>query len=109
MVLCSICKQNKETRNRWVIHEHGSDKGLIREFKVCDGCAASVVKKVLEEMKTDSDSGQLNLMRSGILDTIALSEDNSLEITLSMDLAKARKVILEQGVEEPAPRTQPEK
>lgn len=96
MVFCGICKENRETRNRWIVHEHAVDNSLLRDFRICDTCASFVIKKVLEEMKTNStEATDTDLIRSGLIGKIALAEDSGLEITLKMDLAKARKTILD--------------
>jgi protein-arginine kinase activator protein McsA len=95
MVVCGICKQTKDTKNRWVIHEHAVDNSLLRDFKICDQCATEVVRKILKEQQPESDLSQLVLTKTGLVDSVTLAEDNCLEITLSMDLAKARKLIME--------------
>ena len=96
MVVCGICKQTKETRNKWVIHEHAVDNSLLRDFKICDECASNVIRKILKEQQTEGEVTQPILTKTGLIDSIILGDDNSLEITLSMDLAKARKYIIEQ-------------
>jgi hypothetical protein len=95
MVVCGICKQTKDTRNKWIIHEHAVDNSLLRDFKICDECAAEVVRKILKEQQPDGDVKQPVLTKTGLVDSVVLTEDNCLEITLSMDLAKARKLIME--------------
>ncbi len=95
MVVCGICKQTKDTKNRWVIHEHAIDNSLLRDFKICDQCAGEVVRKILKEQQPESDLSQLVLTKTGLVDSVTLTEDNCLEITLSMDLAKARKLIMD--------------
>lgn len=94
MVVCGICKQNKETKNRWVVHEHAVDDSLLRDFKACDECAGNIIRKLV--LETSPDAKQFSVTTTGLVSSIFLNEDNSLEITLSMDLAKARKLILEQ-------------
>lgn len=97
MVLCGVCKKNKEAKNRWVIHEHAVDNSILREFKLCDDCATSMIRKIIAEMKKEKEEpveSTIVLNRTGLIDSITLGEDNVLEITLSMDLAKARKVVL---------------
>jgi len=95
MVVCGICKQTKDTKNRWVIHEHAVDNSLLRDFKICDECAGEVVRKILREQQPEGDLSQLILTKTGLVDSVILTDDNCLEITLSMDLAKARKLIIE--------------
>ena len=94
MVVCGICKQTKDTKNRWVIHEHAVDNSLLRDFKICDECAAIVIRK-LKEPNTEGENTAPVLTKTGLIDSIILADDNCLEITLSMDLAKARKLIIE--------------
>jgi len=96
MVVCGICKQTKNTKNKWVIHEHAVDNSLLRDFKICDECASDVIRKILKEQEPGGDVTQPILTKTGFIDSIVLTEDNCLEITLSMDLAKARKFILDQ-------------
>lgn len=100
MVLCGVCKENKETKNRWIIREHTVDSSVLRDFKVCDDCAASVIRRIVAEMQRDKDESEeiknIVLNRIGLIDSVTLAEDNILEITLSMDLAKARKVVLDE-------------
>jgi len=95
MVVCGICKQTKDTKNRWVIHEHAVDNSLLRDFKICDECAANVIRKILKEQNTEGENTAPVLTKTGLIDSVTLADDNCLEITLSMDLAKARKLILE--------------
>lgn len=103
MVLCGVCKDDREIKNRWVIHEHTVDSSVLRDFKVCDECAASVIRKIVSEMNRSKEKpGKMKsivLNRIGLIDSITLAEDNVLEITLSMDLAKARKVVLNETEE----------
>jgi len=94
MVVCGVCKQTKDSRNKWIIHEHAVDNSLMRDFKICDECASSVIRKILKEQ--GEEAVQPILTKTGLIDSVVLGDDNSLEITLSMDLAKARKLILEQ-------------
>ena len=96
MVVCGVCKKTKDTRNKWMIHEHAVDNSLMRDFKICDDCASDVIRKILKEQNPDEELSKPILTKSGLVDSISLGEDNCLEITLSMDLAKARKFILEQ-------------
>ena len=97
MVLCGVCKEKSKPKNRWVIQEHAVDNSILRNFKVCDVCASSLVRKIVAEMNTKDKTAPdvIDLTKTGLVDTIQLSEDNMLEITLSMDLAKARKVVLD--------------
>ena len=101
MVFCGVCKENKDTRNRWIIREHKVDGSTLRNFKICDACAGSLVRRIVHELDPEqAKNPQLVLTRSGLIDSIVLDEDNELEITLSMDLAKARKIILDLDIAE---------
>jgi len=95
MIVCGICKGTKETKNRWVVHEHAVDNSLLRDFKLCDECAAGVIRKILKEEQPGETKSPI-LTKTALIDNITLGEDNCLDITLSMDLAKARKLVLEQ-------------
>lgn len=99
MVMCGVCKENKDAKNRWIIHEHAVDNSILREFKLCDNCATSMIRKIMSEMKRKKEEpveSTIVLNRTGLIDSVVLGEDNVLEITLSMDLAKARKVVLDE-------------
>lgn len=94
MVFCGVCKQNKETKNRWTIREHAADNSILKDFKICDSCAAMLLRKIIKNLEPDTGP-TISLTRTGLIDSIVLSESDELEITLAMDLAKARKVIEE--------------
>ncbi|MBS3060014.1 MAG: hypothetical protein J4432_00715 [DPANN group archaeon] len=96
MVFCGVCKETKEVKNRWNINEHSADNNIMRNFKVCDGCAVSLVKRLSEEERDDSAPDKINMVRSSLIKEFYLAEDGNLELTISMDLAKARKLILEE-------------
>ena len=81
--------------------EHAADNTMLRNFKICDDCAASVIREVTKELNASgttipAEKPDISLTALGLVDTISLAKDNILEITLSMDLAKARKVVLKQ-------------
>ena len=96
MLVCGICRETKDTKNKWTIHEHAVDNTLLREFKICENCASELITKVLKEMNPEKIQGnQVVLSGTSILDSVILYPDKSLEIILSMDLAKARKLVLE--------------
>lgn len=97
MVVCGICKESKDSKNRWVIQEHTMDNSVMREFNLCDGCATSVLRKViLEPPKGNGEAPQnIILTRSELVDDITLLGDGTLEIKMNMDLAKARKAVLD--------------
>lgn len=97
MVTCGVCKQTKESKNKWVIKEHTVDNAVMRDFRVCDECATTIIRKIIIEMKKEKDEpveDTIVLDRTGLVYSLALDKENFLEITLSMDLAKARKVVL---------------
>jgi len=96
MTICAICKQNKRITNRWVIQEHAVDNSIMRNFKVCDDCGAELIRSVLRQMSRDGTVPEkINLSQTGLVNSVHLGQDNVLEITLSMDLAKARKLVLD--------------
>ncbi|MEM0372804.1 MAG: hypothetical protein QXO69_03145 [archaeon] len=97
MVLCGVCKKEVEPKNRWLIEETAVDNSILRKFKVCDGCATSLVRKIVAEMNTRDGKApdQIDLTKTGLIKSIELASDNVLEFTISMDLAKARKVVLD--------------
>ena len=95
MVFCGVCKQNCELKNNWVVQERSVDNSLLHKFKVCDSCAASLVRKIVSEMKLPVSDEGVVLNHTGIIGNVVLNDDDGLEITLLMDLAKARKVVLE--------------
>lgn len=103
MVFCGVCKENREVKNRWMIHEHAVDSSVLRDFKICDECAASVIRKIVSEMNRSKEKSEeiksIVLNRIGLIDSVTLAEDDVLEITLSMDLAKARKIVLNETEE----------
>jgi len=96
MTICGICKQNKKITNRWVIQEHAVDNSLMRNFRVCDDCGAGLIRSVLKQMSRDGTVPEkIDLGKTGLVNSVHLGEDNVLEVTLSMDLAKARKLVLD--------------
>ena len=97
MVLCGVCKKSSNPKNKWVIQEHAVDNSILRSFKVCDGCAISLVRKIVTEMNTKDKVAPevIDLTKTGLVNSIRLGKDSCLEIVLSMDLAKARKAVLD--------------
>ena len=95
MVFCGVCKQECEAKNNWVIQEHSVDNSLIHNFRVCDSCAASLIRRIVREMKLPVSDENVVLNHTGIIGNVVLNSKDELEITLLMDLAKARKVVLE--------------
>jgi len=101
MVFCGVCKQNKDNKNKWIIREHKVEGSTLRDFKICDTCAAFIIRKLVHELDPEqAKSSEIVLTRSGILDSIVLDGNNDLEVTLSMDLAKARKLVLDLDIAE---------
>ncbi|RLG20646.1 hypothetical protein DRN74_04975 [Candidatus Micrarchaeota archaeon] len=94
MVMCSICKKNKETKVNWIIEEHSVDNSVLHSFRVCDDCAAKLIRKIVSEMKLPVSSDNLILNYTGLIGDITLNDNNELEVKLLMDLAKARKIVL---------------
>ena len=96
MGLCGICKSKKKSINRWTIKEHAVDNSVMRSFKLCDSCGSEILRNVLKQMSRNGDIPEkIDLGKSGLVDSVHLAEDNVLEVTLSMDLAKARKMVLD--------------
>ena len=97
MVLCGVCKGNITPKNRWLIEETAVDNSLLRKFSVCDGCATSLVRKIVSEMNTRDGIApdHIDLTKTGLIKSIDLAKDDCLEFTISMDLAKARKIVMD--------------
>lgn len=96
MAVCGICKKNRKPVNRWTIQEKAVDNSILRDFKLCDTCGGDLVRRVLMGMSRDNTlPDNIHLHKSGLVNSIVLGEDNVLEVTLSMDLAKARKIVLD--------------
>ncbi len=95
-MLCSICKKERKPFNEWIIQEHAMDNSLMREFKVCDECGASLVRKIVSEMNPKAEiNGEIELMRTGVVDHVFLLKKGNFRIFITMDLAKARKIVLD--------------
>jgi len=97
MVTCGVCKVNRSVKNRWVVREHTVDNEVMREFKLCDGCATSLIRKLSNKLDGIQMEGEKVLLtHSNLIHSLALNEQDELEIVLPMDLAKARKLVLEE-------------
>jgi len=97
MMVCGVCKGSKSPKVKWVVKEHSSDNSILRDFKMCDDCAVKVIRKMLTELDPETDhKSPIILNRSGIMGGLSLTPDDDLEVTLLMDLAKARKAVLEE-------------
>jgi hypothetical protein len=94
MVFCGLCKEAKEPRHNWSIMEQGAEK-TMGKFRICDDCAAfllkNMAKKVLGVRDGETVPTPLLLNKTGIIDELALHGDNSLEITIALDISKARR------------------
>ena len=95
MVLCSVCKETKENRVNWVIHEHSVNNQVLHSFKICDPCAAKLIREIVKEMKLPMTEDPLILNYTGLIGDLTLSAENELEVILLMDLAKARKAVMD--------------
>jgi hypothetical protein len=97
MVTCGICKNIKEVKNKWIVREHSVGNEIMREFRLCDGCATSLIRKFADKLDNVQKEGEkVILTHNTLIHGFALTEDNELEIVLPMDLAKARKIVLEE-------------
>jgi len=97
MMTCGICKNVKDTKNKWIVREHSVSNEVMREFKLCDGCATSLVRKLSNKLNgTQKEGEKVILTHNTLIHGLALTEDDDLEIILPMDLAKARKLVLEE-------------
>lgn len=94
MVFCGLCKQNKDTQHNWFIQEHGADSP-VDKLKICDDCAAfllrGMTKKVLGIREGQSLPDPLVVTKTGVIEEIILNTDNSLDITIAIDIGKARR------------------
>jgi hypothetical protein len=73
------------------------DNTAMREFRTCDDCGTNLIRNIIAEMKKEKDEpveDTIELGKTGLIKSINLAADNNIEIILSMDLAKARKVVL---------------
>ncbi len=74
----------------------------MREFKTCDDCGTKLIRNIITEMRKEKDEPieeVIDLGKTGLVKSINLAGDNNLDIVLSMDLAKARKVVLNETEE----------
>lgn len=94
MVYCGLCKDAKEPKHNWFIQEHGAE-APVNKFKICDQCAAlllkGMTKKVMGIREGQELPDPLILSKLGVLDEIVLNEDNTLDITIAIDISKARR------------------
>jgi len=96
MVFCSLCKENKDTRQSWIINEHGADS-TVGKFKICDDCAAYLLKGMFKKVHGIRDEeplpGIIELGKTGVITNTVLLEDGCLEMTIGMDISKARRIV----------------
>ena len=95
MVLCSVCKDNKENKVSWVVQEHSVDNSILHSFKICDYCAGKLLRQIATDMKLPVSTDNMLLNYTGLVGDMTLNVDNQLEVILLMDLAKARKAVLD--------------
>ena len=97
MIVCGVCKQSKDVKNKWLVREHSIDKKVMRDFRLCDDCATSLIRKIAAKIDDiQKDGEKIYLTHNTLLNSFALDEEDNLEVVLSMDLAKARKLVLEE-------------
>ncbi|MBN3036969.1 MAG: hypothetical protein JW834_00820 [Candidatus Diapherotrites archaeon] len=103
MVFCGLCKEAKEPRYHWMIQEIGANSRMGK-FRVCDDCASELLRDMLRKVHGIRDGQELpspiSLSKTGIIEEMVLRDDNSLEITVSIDIGKARRIV-ERSQEEP--------
>lgn len=94
MVFCGLCKETKDQKYNWLIQEHGATSP-VNKFKVCDSCAAlllrGMTKKVMGVREGQSLPDPLILSKMGVIDEIVLNQDDSLDVTIAIDIGKARR------------------
>ncbi len=94
MVFCGLCKKAKEPKQNWFIQEHGADSP-VNKFKICDECAAllmrGMAKKVMGVREGQMLPSPLIISRTGVIDEIILNNENALDITIAIDIGKARR------------------
>ena len=96
MVYCGLCKDSKDTRQTWVVNENGAE-GSVNKFRICDDCASTLLremtKKVMGIREEHPLPDPLFLSKTGVVSDIILKDDNSLEMTIAMDISKARRIV----------------
>ena len=99
MVFCSLCKSTKECRQNWIVNEHGADS-TVGKFKVCDDCASFLLRgmyKKVHGVREDKDlPDKLKISKTGVITDIVLEQDGCLEMTIGMDISKARRLVEKQ-------------
>lgn len=95
MVLCSVCKNTKDPKVNWTIQEHSVDNSVLHSFKICDECAGKLLRQIATDMKLPVSTDEMLLNYTGLIGDITLNAENNLEVILQMDLAKARKAVMD--------------
>ena len=94
MVYCALCKQSKETSHNWYIQDRGATS-TVSKLKICDDCAALLLKGMTKQVMGIRDGqplpNPLVLSKLGVIDEIVLNSANSLDITIAIDVSKARR------------------
>lgn len=94
MVFCGLCKETKSPKYNWLIQEHGADSP-VNKFKICDECASlllrGMTKKVMGVRDGEPLPDPLILSKTGVIDEIVMNMDNSLDVTIAIDIGKARR------------------
>ncbi len=94
MVFCGLCKETKDDSHNWLIQEHGADSP-VDKFKICNECAAfllrGMTKKVMGVREGQPLPTPLVITKTGVIDEIILNDNNSLDITIAVDIGKARR------------------
>ncbi len=96
MVFCSLCKNTKDCRQNWIVNEHGADS-TVGTFKICDDCAFFLLKGMYKKVHGIRDESELptnlEISKTGVIRDIVLQKDGCLEMTIGMDIGKARRII----------------
>ena len=94
MVFCGLCKETKEPNQNWFIQEHGADSP-VNKFKICDECAALLMRGMAKKVMGVRDGSPLPdpliISKTGVIDEIILNGANALDITIAIDIGKARR------------------
>jgi len=93
MVFCGLCKQSRDTTHTWYVEEQIREGN--RKVRVCDNCAALLLrrmtKKVMGVRAEQNLEHPVNISNLGVLNDIMLDDDNTLEITVAIEIGKARR------------------
>ena len=58
MMTCGICKNVKDAKNKWIVREHSVNNEIMREFKLCDNCATSLIRKLSNKLNGVQKEGE---------------------------------------------------